>query len=368
LVRWRRPDYALALLWLGFGLSPTLAVGEYLSTLHSTAAQAPVMVLPAIGAVEGARLIRSRFGKRWRGAYVAACVLALVMIAAFTVRDYFVTWANSPDTRAAYFANLVAMVDHLDEGDHSGAVVISSPFPELPHEPLIADLRIQRDDLAIRWADGRHALPIPDDDASLLLVAPNAPLDPFFVERVDMELLERVDLQQGDVDPYFEVFSWRPALDLPSGPVDVGADEVALPLSFDGVLELTGYDVLGSDAAPGDVVTVATAWRVMDPSRLGPVQDDAYGLEAVLFVHAVGLDGDIVAQADRLDSPAWAWRSGDSFVQLHRLTLPDDLDAGSYRLALGMYRRAGSPPLAVLAGPGESTDRVYLPPVEVSER
>ena len=72
-----------------------------------------------------------------------------------------------------------------------------------------------------------------------------------------------------------------------------------------------------------------------------------------------------MSKSDRLDAPAWNWRSGDSFVQLHHLRVPANLEPGSYRLALGIYSRPGSPRLRVHSATSAEDDHVLLPQVEV---
>jgi hypothetical protein len=103
LARWRRPAYAFTLFWAVMGMMPTLILGEWTSTLHSKAAETPLMVLPALGAVEAARFVVRRFGVRWARAFVAGCVVWLAGVADFTARDYFVRWGESAEKLADYF-------------------------------------------------------------------------------------------------------------------------------------------------------------------------------------------------------------------------------------------------------------------------
>ena len=371
LLRWRRPAHAFTLLWLVFGVAPSLVVGEWTSTLHSMGSQAPIMALPAIAAGEAGRYIAARCGARWQRAFVALCALGLASIAGITVRDYFGRWANAPGTRAAYFSNLTAISDYLEEGEYSGSVVLSAPFPDLPLDPFITDLRLHRADVMVRWSDVRSAIVFPDDTRSLLIVPPNTPLDPLIQQRLDLELVERVCLRADDIDPYFDVFIWRPGEALHNflaaghAVAEVGGREVSLPIVFGGVVELLSFEVHDPTVSPGDTVTVVTVWRVVDPSRFGTIRQEAYGFEAALFVHVLDAEGGIVAQDDRLDAPAWNWRPGDAFVQLHRLQLPPALEPGSYALALGIYTYPGSPRLPVSASAGAGDDHVQLPPVKV---
>jgi hypothetical protein len=368
LVRWRRPAYAFTLLWAVMGMLPTLILGEWTSTLHSKVAEAPLMVLPALCAVEVGRFVARRFGARWARAFAAGCVAWLAVVAAFTARDYFIRWGQAPETRAAYFHNLVAITDYLNETDTSGDVALSSPFPDQPLDPFIADMRLRRTDLTLRWFDARRALVFPNTARSLFILPPNTPLDPYFVARLDLRLVARVHLRPDDVDPYFDVCEWQPsaALDrfVPSPTLTVTAETetLALPVSF-GAVELAAYDVPQKRVAPGGLATVVTVWRVLDPQAI-PTPLHAYGRAAIIFVHALDAADNVVGQEDRLDAPAWNWRAGDTFVQIHRF--PIDAPAGSYRLEVGIYNRDDMVRLPVLVNGVATDDRVLLPPIEVT--
>jgi hypothetical protein len=362
LARWRRPAYAFTLLWAAMGMVPTLILGEWTSTLHSKVAEAPLMVLPAVCAVEAGRFVMRRFGARWAKAFAAGCAVWLAVVATFTARDYFVRWGQSPDTRAAYFHNLVAIADYLNESDYSGDVALSSSFPDQPLDPFIADMRLRRTGPALRWFDARRALVFPNTADGLFVLPPNTPLDPYFAQRLDLRLVERVHLRPDDVDPYFDVFEWVPnaTLDhfLPSSTLTVtaGTETLALPVSF-GALELVAYDVPERRVASGGPATVVTIWRVLDPQAI-PTPPHAYGRAAVAFTHALDATNDVVGQEDRLDAPAWNWHAGDAFVQIHRFQI--DAPAGSYRLEVGIYNRDDMVRLPVLVNGIAVDSRVLL--------
>lgn len=368
--RWRKPAYAFTLLWAAMGMVPTLILGEWTSTLHSKAAETPLMVLPALGAVEAGRFVTRQWGKRLGRMFAGICVAWLFAVAAFTARDYFIRWGESSETRAAYFHNLVSILDYLNESGYRGSVALSSPFPDQPLDPFIADVRLRRTDLAIRWFNARRALVLQDTPHGLFILPPNTPLDPYFAERLDLRLIERVNLRASDVDPYFDVFEWNPLATLnhflssTALTVTAGAETLALPVSF-GAVELVSYDVPERRIVPGGTVTVVMVWRVLDPEVL-PAPPHVYGRAAVIFVHAIDGANRIVGQEDRLDAPAWNWRTGDAFVQLHRFQLDPTTPAGFYRLALGIYNRDDMARLPVLVNRVAVDNRVLLPPIEVT--
>ncbi len=76
-----------------------------------------------------------------------------------------------------------------------------------------------------------------------------------------------------------------------------------------------------------------------------------------MFVHVLGADGSIVAQQDRLDVPAYGWRSGDVIAQIHHIELPPEVE--SPEIAVGLYNPDTNTRLPVTVN-GEITDRLVL--------
>jgi hypothetical protein len=132
-------------------------------------------------------------------------------------------------------------------------------------------------------------------------------------------------------------------------------------------VDLVAYNLLTPQVAPGETVTLVTFWRVRDPGALEPVDPRHYGRAAALFVHVLDAEGNIVAQADRLDAPAWNWHVGDAFVQVHEISLDGDVPPRTYDLAVGIYNRHTMQRLTVVVDGGEQ-DRVLLETLEVTSR
>jgi 4-amino-4-deoxy-L-arabinose transferase-like glycosyltransferase len=341
--RWRRPAVALSLLWLAFGLGPVILVGAYTATLHAMGIQPIVYLFPALAAVEGGRWLARRYGRGpgWlAGALVAVLI---VVVASLTFRDYFIRWGRSPATAAAYFHDLAAAVDYVQASSPPGVVTLSTPFPDLPHDPYVADLRVHRSDLVLRWVDGRDALIFPPGDPGdqLLLVLDRAPL----LAGLNTSGLREIDRGDG-----FTVYRWDPATAWRSE--QDGEGYQPLTADFGGGLSLVGSRFSVAQAA-GDTLAVATFWQVVDAASLQPANPAAYGPQAAIFVHLVDAAGQIVAQDDRLGVPAWNWQAGDRFLQSHRLSLPANLAPGAYRLLVGAYTLPGVERL-VLATGGDS--------------
>jgi hypothetical protein len=369
--RWRQPACMLLLLWVAAGVVPTLVIGEWTSTLHSKGAEASILLLPAVGAVAAGTFINKRFGLRWAKVFVAGGLIWLIVVAALTWRDYFVRWGQAPETRAAYFHNLATITDYVDALPPDSVVALSSPFPDLPLDPFIADMRVQRTDLALGWFDARRALFLPSADEAVMILPSNTPIAADFAEWVPISLAERVVVHPEDVDPYFDVLRWQPeqawsaiTAELSGEPAQGGGPS-GLPVSFGGAVELVGYDLRTPDVVPGEPLTLVTAWRVIDPVALGPMIPQRYGRAAAIFLHMLDSSGNVVAQEDRLDVPAWNWQNGDRFLQLHQLVLDPTLPPGAYELKVGVYTRPDLIRLPVFISGEPAGDQVLLQSVKV---
>jgi len=346
--RWRSPAHAFLLLWLVLGTAPSLVTGAWSSTLHSGAAKVPVFVLPALFAVEAGRYLTRRSGPLPGRVFTVCCIVWLLVVAGVTGYDYFIRWGESPDARAAYFSNLAGVVDYLEDTDYSGVVTLSSPFPDLPHDPFVAALRLHRDDLSVRWFDARRALVFPESSHALLIVPPSTPLAPTFTEEISLRHVGRVEMRPDDVDPYFDVFRWDPSealserMEAASSPVSVGGQSLEPPVTLGGAVDFLRYELRG-EGVPGRTMRLLTFWRVKrsaseeSPHPLGPVPADAYGHRVTIFAHLLDANNHVVAQEDRLDAPAWNWHAGEVVAQIHQLRIGPEVEPGVYHLEVGIY-------------------------------
>jgi hypothetical protein len=369
--RWREPACALLLLWAAAGVVPSLVIGEWTSTLHSKGAEAAILLLPAVGVVALGTLVNQRFGRHWTRLFIVGGLVWLLVVAIFTWRDYFLRWGQAPETRAAYFHNLAAITEYVDRLPLDSVVALSSPFPDIPLDPFIADMRIERDDLTLGWFDARRALLLNPAERSIMLLPPNAPLAPEFSGWLPSADAERVTVHAEDIDPYFDVLALEPdetwgeiTSRLPGRLVE-SASGLTSPVDFGGAVELVGYELKMPLAASGEPVILITAWRVVDPEALGPADPRRYGRRAAIFAHVLDESGSIVGQDDRLDVPAWNWQPGDRFIQLHRIVPGSALAPGQYQLALGLYTWPDLARLPVLVGGEPVGDHILLQPVEV---
>jgi hypothetical protein len=58
-------------------------------------------------------------------------------------------------------------------------------------------------------------------------------------------------------------------------------------------------------------------------------------------------------------------QAGDVVAQIHRLTLPENLGAGSYRIAIGLYTQPDGKRLPVMDNGQPRGDRLFLESIEI---
>jgi hypothetical protein len=377
---WRDPRYVFLLLWLIAGVGPALVTGPDATVLRSIAAQPAVFVIAALALATIVRFLYRRVGKWGRSMGIAGFLVLMAGMGLRTAHDYFAVWAEHRDVRVAYHHTLVQEVRYLDAQSEGGTIAFSSIYPGRFHDPYTVEITLRRDDLSLRWFDGRSALVFPVGGEARVIVPSIAPLDgalePIFDAHASHLLAE--NLRQDDLIPRFDVYRFDsagalaailPAMEEP--PIywcpsdwfsadDPLADYKSLspPVYFGGAVELVGYDLRTPVVGAGEEVELLTLWRVRTP----------LDLEAVTFTHLLDDGGQIVGQMDRLDVPSWHWQPGDAFVQLHRFPVDAGATPGLVHLEVGIYTREDLARLPVSVDGTALDDRVLLSPVEILEQ
>jgi hypothetical protein len=107
--------------------------------------------------------------------------------------------------------------------------------------------------------------------------------------------------------------------------------ERALDVRFGDSIRLTGYSLVGENAAPGDILQLALFWRA----------DVAVTARYKVFVHVLGADDNILAQVDREPGgglvPTTIWQPGQVVVDRYGVAIPPDARPGRYRMTVGLY-------------------------------
>lgn len=139
---------------------------------------------------------------------------------------------------------------------------------------------------------------------------------------------------QGIIGPGFSVGRWT------SGTTEMGLyldsalpSEIRHPLdvSFGQQIELLGYDLQPGSVEAGAVAQLTLWWRAAKPPNI-PYK---------VFIHIVGLDGQIWGQQDSepVDGtrPTQTWSPGEVLVDRHAVSITPGTLPGEYRLILGLY-------------------------------
>ena len=342
-----------ALIWLIAGLSPALVTGPDLGTTRAIGMQPVLYIFPALilAAVWAARVLPDKIG-------AGLLILLFTLTFIHTARDYFFVWANEPEVRVQYETSLVTAVRYLNEHGR-GPVAFSTTTPGRFHSPAAAELTLTNPLVSMRWFNGKHSLLVPQEADSTLIFTGFAPLNPHLEEYLEATPLAELPLRASDLDRPLTLFSangpslvssWNVGdegrIQAPAGP--------GSPVLFGEALELLGYDLQTPTVSPGGELRLATFWRVIQPLD-----------EAVLFSHVLDAEGQVAAQADRLDVPGYFWAPGDVFVQLHQIDLPETTAPGEYPLIVGLYTQAELRRQSVTVGGAAAGDHIELPPVLV---
>jgi hypothetical protein len=160
-----------------------------------------------------------------------------------------------------------------------------------------------------RWFDLNQSLILPAEDNVWLV----RDLDQTPPTQLTSYLEGRIDVVASSAD--YELARYElPAL---------AADELAEFVSGDGHVLLRQVEI--SDVDDSRLIVV-TRWEQSGDPR--PLK---------IFIHATDPDGRLVTQWDGLGTNWQGWLSGDTLVQMHTITWPDDVPNGSIKLKIGLY-------------------------------
>jgi len=346
--RWRDPRHAFLLIWLAGSLVPSVLTSVAPSSIRDILGLVVVFTFPAL-ALAGTR--PSPLAPRpLRLATRLLPPLCLLLLASFTIRDYFLRWPQHEVVRFDYQTALTAAAHRVDELGAEVPVVVAGLSVHTMDGPGV-ELAARGETDHVRLCDTREALVVPAGTGGRLLVPEVAPFDPGLRAR----LLAWGGREVGRAgDPFAEyVLPAASAVEAALPGMQVFLPEgsaAALPASFDGYLALVGVEWLEREATPGGRLSLLTVWRVESPPP-GPLK---------VFVHLLDAGGRLRAQHDGLQSPPRGWSPGDLILQKHVLDLPGDLEPGDYTLQVGLYRAPDGPRLSACG-----TDRLVLTPITV---
>jgi hypothetical protein len=168
---------------------------------------------------------------------------------------------------------------------------------------------LKTNDVTGRWFDLNQSLILPADDNVWLARG----LDQVPPAQLASYLEGNIDIVASSAD--YELARYElPAL---------AADELAEFVLGDGRVLLHQVEI---SEVNDSRMTVVTRWeQIGDPH---PIK---------IFIHAIDPDGRLVTQWDGLGANWQGWLSGDTLVQVHTITWPDDVPDGSIQLKIGLY-------------------------------
>nr|MBP7689908.1 hypothetical protein [Thermoflexales bacterium] len=277
-------------------------------------------MIPVAATLARTNAIRQRF---------VAAVWAVLLIVSVAIHARGVTstegldWNASPAPIDFYSFRVWDWRDvQWLRGLHWGApvdVAVSGILPQYLVDPDLA-ARLGTNDARLRPFDAEWALIAPPGVAWYAVAETQAP-PPELAAAFDDVTPVTIGHTLVDNPPYrlYHVDLSQRLVRLANSAQQVTADGT-LPMAFGDTAQLIGYRL----STAGNTLTLITFWRAMMPA------DTALRL----FVHAVGADGSIVAQADRLDAASDRWQTGDLIAQINRLDLPTDQ---SPSIRIGLY-------------------------------
>ncbi len=144
------------------------------------------------------------------------------------------------------------------------------------------------------------------------------------------------------------------------------APQHPITASLENLAVLLGYDLSGTEIAPGQSFTCTLYWQAQATADVDPDRLRSAASAHVVFVHLLDESERIQAQSDRVPAggsrPTTGWLPGEVIEDPHPLTVAPDAPAGRYVLEIGMYDPASGQRLRVLDERGaDAGDNIRLP-------
>jgi hypothetical protein len=329
----------------------------------------------------GRRLALSR---RW--ATAAALLLAMAVIgieAAGTIQAYLYDWPSRPETRTIYNHNMVSLSRHVRGKFADGKLVgVSALYPLYYHDPWLYRYVTGHDERALRWFDGRGCIVYPGvpPTGGTFAFSEEAPLHPILRDEFAQHaaLVERVELDAADQNPYFELWDWQGTQALAADLEQLGQHSATWispetqftqpeqrqtldePPNFGDVMALVGYRIPSHPTGhvrPGEILELVTYWRAL---RAVDAEDDWN-----TFLHLLDAQSNEIGGVDVLHCPPTGWLPGDVAVQAHSFRVADNAPAGEAYLEIGVYHRDSGSRIPVQVDDQTTVDRVLLEPLQI---
>lgn len=377
LFRWRRPAYALILVWLGAGL---LAAGM-LSTepdFEMMALLLPVIFLfPAMGLsalVDGMRQVVSGAAQQAAiRAMLAVTTLLLVGITVRTYQDFFQVWPALADVQDGYQSELGVLAHYLDAGhDPTPISICSTPVDQTPNAFALSNqgmfqILMHRQDVPIRYFDCTHSLVLANGGESQRLIFPRGhyyealpgPLLAWMryahderIAGIGPDVLMRIDAQQPLADKAGSFITTAPT----AWPPEAGGTLASLPVPFATNVTFLGYVIRDDTITATDWVEMTTYWRLDGPPPS----------ELTMFAHLLGNPVVVIAQEDNLAVQIGTLHPRDVFLEYSMIQTPGSMAAGLYPLSVGLYLPSTGQRLPAYENGQRRADRIFLQRIQIT--
>ncbi len=318
----KQPRYALALIWIGSMLIPSIVTSGAPNFTRTLGALPMVFALPAIGlewlAIWPLRMIdmahTQEISRRLKPIGIVVLIGVFGINALSTFDDYFNKWPNHPETQFVFQADFAAIAKDIDANN-----VMDISVGGLSNDTMDDDslrLLLQHKDVRLRWFDSGSpissggAIVFWDNSPVYIYVPAIVPISPSFTflesayQHVETQYYSRYVSQLKAAPPHNLVL-------------------------FDDTAVLSVGDVpYQSSIRAGNVISLTTSWGAKTPIEY----------PRHIFMHLIDpSSGKLIAQHDGLDAPTKFWQANDQIVQVHVLKIPPDTPAGKYELWLGLY-------------------------------
>ena len=362
LYRWRKPRYFFLILWLGFGLLPTVLSVPPASLSHSILVQPLAYLFPSLVLIEGYQWGQRRFAPGLKGstAFLILVAVLLVFLAPIAYRDlidYFERWPQDGYVRFLYRGDYRDVARYLDNQGGTQDWAVGSLLMG-PWDRLAMDVDVRGEDIAVRLFDPRRAMVYVGGASPGAALFTSYPQPAPSLARLSQEGKSQLVFS----GPSFNHYRVQPVTTI--------VQEQPLARFANGLELITAdWDDLGGTLAPGKEAILATTWRVVAPLDLpfvpivaNPPPPGAYsGPRLSVFTHLLAADGTFLVGDDGLWVDPLTLQPGDQFIQLHRFAIPADAADGPYRMELGLYDPKTGERWAVLGAASEPvTDYVEV--------
>jgi 4-amino-4-deoxy-L-arabinose transferase-like glycosyltransferase len=328
LAGFHRPALALLPIWLGVMIVPTILT-EYAPHFPRAIGATPAVAL--LCSCGGWTLWQgvSRLTQRWLAAALAlALAVGLFFSGTLTARDYFHTWAQSPDLFYAHDVGLVEIAQYINTLPSEEEVYLTPTSSEHCTLQYVADRPFAS-------FDGRAGLvlPPPATAATFIIILHEDQATLPALEGARPDGIITLTLTDDYGSPYAAAYH------LPSMAEEerlYPPPDYAVEATLGSVVRLQGYSLDREDVAPGDTLSLTLHWQALAPL------DEDY----TVFTHLLG------AHNPATNGPLWAghdsqpvgghyatgvWQPGEVILDVHPLTIPTDAPPGQYRLEVGLY-------------------------------